>query len=398
MERHARSKLNTQIYEEASEWFVECQSGMHDLAARRDFDRWLRKSPEHVSAYLEIAAIWDEGAQLDPAAKWDADILIAQSAGDLDNVIRLPRAALPGASSPPASPPGISPRAGSPLGTSASGTSTPSPSPQGATPQSGPPSAASSSARYRHRRPYAIAGSVAVLACAAGALIGSQLNQPRYSTVMGEQRSLTLADGSTVELNSRSRIRVHYTERERAIDLISGQALFHVAKDHTRPFIVSAGSTRVRALGTQFDVYERQAGTVVTVIEGRVAVTTDGEISSLTDPSATATSLGAGEQLTVTANTLRRIPHPNIAATTAWTQRQLVFDSASLAEVAEEFNRYNECQLIIEGSDTFPFHISGVFASTDPDSLVRFLRARPGIRVTQTGSEIRVTKIIPGPG
>src|SRR5882762_8389676 len=91
MDRHARSKMNTQIYEEACTWFVESRAGDLDDSGRREFDLWLRKSPEHLSAYLEISAIWNEGPSLDPSAKWTADMLIqhALDAGE-DNVVPLP--------------------------------------------------------------------------------------------------------------------------------------------------------------------------------------------------------------------------------------------------------------------------------------------------------------------
>src|SRR5271156_4369013 len=97
MERPARSKMNTQIYEEACTWFVDSRAGDLDDAGRREFDRWLRKSPEHLSAYLEIAAIWNEGPSLDPQSKWTADTLVelARESTD-DNVITLvPSPALP---------------------------------------------------------------------------------------------------------------------------------------------------------------------------------------------------------------------------------------------------------------------------------------------------------------
>jgi transmembrane sensor len=100
--------------------------------------------------------------------------------------------------------------------------------------------------------------------------------------------------------------------------------------------------------------------------------------------------LSAGEQITVSPKTVRRTLHPNLAGATSWTQRQLVFDSASFADVAEEFNRYNERKLVIDASALDTLHISGVFSSTDPASLIRFLRDRPGLRVTETPTEIRV--------
>src|SRR5258706_7016023 len=91
MDHQVRSKMNTQIYEEACGWFSECRAGDLDDSGRREFDRWLRKSPEHLSSYLEIAAIWNEGPSLDPDSKWSADTLIqhALDAGD-DNVVPLP--------------------------------------------------------------------------------------------------------------------------------------------------------------------------------------------------------------------------------------------------------------------------------------------------------------------
>jgi hypothetical protein len=84
-----RLKLNLQIYEEACEWFIECRAGDLDEATRCALDSWLRKSPEHLSAYLELAAIWNEGPLLDPEGKFDRETLITQAALDRDNVIEL---------------------------------------------------------------------------------------------------------------------------------------------------------------------------------------------------------------------------------------------------------------------------------------------------------------------
>ena len=277
-----------------------------------------------------------------------------------------------------------------------------------------------------------------------------ELSAPVYSTALGEQRSIQFEDGSTVELNSRSKIRVKYSKQERDVELIEGQALFHVAHDVSRPFIVAVGATRVRAVGTQFDVYKKSNGTVVTVVEGRVAVYSapqgllprpSGEVPTLPVPAQAPTSspdssprkhsvsppssvshgssssasdpeghaqqpdsltlgitsgssflLAAGEQVTVTADSAQRTANPNVAGATAWREREIVFESATLSDVAEEFNRYNQRQLVIEDPTLYGFHISGVFSSTDPDSLIRFLRERPGVKVTDTGGEIRVER------
>ena len=402
MERPVRADFNTQIYEEACEWFIECRAGDLDDTARAEFDRWLRKSPEHQSAYLEIAAIWNEGPTLDPASRWDLNTLVAQAAEDPNNVVPLDRTPRSTRNAPANQ--DLHDRVGA---------QTPAPG-KGAR-------------RRRHR--FAVAASILLVTTA----LATYLITPRgvYATALGEQRSLALADGSTVQLNSLSRIRIRYSERERTVDLLQGQALFQVAKSAARPFVVYSGETRVRAVGTQFDVYRKADGTVVTVVEGRVAILgspatpapgTDGiktgERPQTTTPQTFserngsgqredtgqfnpgpgtsvpegAIFLSAGEQITVTPRAARRTPHPNLTGATAWTQRQLVFDSASLTEVADEFNRYNERKLVIDPSALGSLHISGVFSSTDPASLIRFLRDRPGLRVIETPTEIRVEK------
>jgi transmembrane sensor len=181
-----------------------------------------------------------------------------------------------------------------------------------------------------------------------------------------------------------SKIRIRYSAHERTVDLLQGQALFQVAKDTIRPFVVHSGQTGVRAVGTEFDVYRKADGTIVTVVEGRVAVLRTPESRNFSS------LLSAGEQITVSPTAARKTLHPNLAGATSWTQRRLVFDSASFAEVADEFNRYNERKLVIDPSALGTLHVSGVFSSTDPASLIRFLRDRPGLRVTETPTQIRI--------
>jgi transmembrane sensor len=384
-----RSTLNNQIYQEASEWFVECRADDLDDKTRHAFDNWLRKSPEHLKAYLELSAIWNEGPLLDPHGKFDQETLIAQAVIDRDNVIDWSGA-----------------RNGDILVPATATAPAPAPAPA-------PRLAPTSRARHRfsRRRVAAIAASL-VLAAGAALFYVRTLQAPTYATAIGEQRSLALLDGSTVELNSRSKIVVRYTSQGRNVELLQGQALFRVAKDASRPFIVKTDATLVRAVGTEFDVYQKRDGTVVTVVEGRVAILTGhalpepGAAPSATDgsnqanlefPSVPKGQLGnilvaAGEQLTVTPKLIKIAEHPNIANATAWTQRQLVFESASLADVADEFNRYNDRQLIVADPRLETFHVSGVFSSTDPASLIRFLRARPELKILETESQIRIEK------
>ncbi|HEX3849127.1 MAG TPA: FecR domain-containing protein [Steroidobacteraceae bacterium] len=394
-----RLKLNTQIYEEACEWFMDSRAGDLDDAARSAFDCWLRKSPEHLRAYLEIAAIWDEGLSLDPKGKFDRDTLIAQAALDHDNVVELPslRSAEPprqdtAPEALPEPPPPSEVSAESRLLSGISSERRPAPRPG-----------------FR-RRHLAAAAACLVAALGAGLAYLGTHQPPTYAAAIGEQRSLTLADGSTVELNSRSKMIVRYSKRERRVELVQGQALFRVAKDAARPFIVKTGDTLVRAVGTEFDINQKRAGTVVTVVEGRVAILTEHVLA--VDPGAGAAApsdsnlafpivapgqvgnimVAAGEQLMVTPKVIQIAEHPNVANATAWTQRRLVFESASLADVADEFNRYNDRQLIVADPRLETFHVSGVFSSTDPASLIRFLRARPELHLVEMQTEIRIEK------
>lgn len=356
MSRQPATKLNTQIYSEAAEWFVTCRSDALDDAMRRNFDSWLRQSPQHLSAYLELAAIWNEGPGLDAQRRWDSETLIAQALADQSNVVPLIKPAA---------------RAGT----------------------------THSSSRMRW-----IAASIATIAVGMATLVWVYVSrEPIYMTQIGEQRSITLSDGSTLELNSRSKVRVRYSEHERGLELIQGQALFRVAKDASRPFVVSSDGTRVRAVGTQFDVNRKRGGTVVTVVEGQVSVTTNVpdagidpvDVSEPAMPRLAQESgimLAAGEQITVTDTAAEQITRPNVARAIAWTQRQLVFEAATLTEVADEFNRYNQRQLIVQDPDLYEFHISGVFSSTDPDALLQFLRERAGVHVVETETAIFLTR------
>jgi transmembrane sensor len=359
MPRISSAKLNAQIYSEASEWFVNCRSGALDDATRRKFDAWLRQSPQHLSAYLELAAIWDEGPAMDAERRWDSDTLIAEALADQSNVTQL--ITLPTVRAP---------------------------------------------ATISHARWAAV---IAFVAIGLAAFVWVYMfREPIYITQIGEQRSITLPDGSTMELNSRSRVRVRYSEHERALQLLEGQALFRVAKNPSRPFIVTTDSTRVRAVGTQFDVNKKREGTVVTVVEGRVSVLTDLSDARV-DPIAVNVTeampqlasengagagilLAAGEQIAVSDKAAERIRQPDVARAIAWTQKQLVFKAATLTEVAEEFNRYNQRQLIVQDPELYEFHISGVFASTDPGALLQFLRERAGVHVVESDSAIYLTK------
>lgn len=349
--------MNRQVYEEASEWLVELRVGDIDGPSRVRFDAWLRTSPEHIRAFLELSSIWEEGTNPEVARAHSTEELIARARAAPVNVVPL-------------------------------GAPTPEPAPI--------------MPAHRKRLPLALAASLGLAALMAWAVY-SYWN-PTYATGTGEQRTVVLADGSSVELNARSRIRVRFSSSERDVDLITGQALFRVAKNPARPFVVQSEATRVRAVGTEFDVYRKSSGTTVTVLEGRVAVlptqppsadtpSTGAVTADSTTVTAQATILvSAGEQVTVTPSNIGSPAHADVAAATAWTRKELVFDGATLYDVAQEFNRYNVKQLIVSDAALKDFHVTGVFSSTNPASLLMFLKAQKGIHVQETPEGIRISR------
>ena len=408
------AKPNRQILDEASEWFVDFRVGDVNEHSRERFDEWLRRSPEHIRAYIEIARTYVEMPNPHGTKPLDVEALIAYARSG-ETVVPFSDA---GHGQPNA------PRA---LAAELKFMEQPT-------------KRAQRSPRLRRR--ILAAASCALVLMVAGAVWWNVARYPLYATDIGERRSITLADGSTVDLNARSRLRIEFSQAERRVLLLEGQALFQVSKDKNRPFIVRSGNATVRAVGTQFDVNRNGSGTTVTVLEGRVAVYSGPPVGPTTmtpaphptagsphasalpqtaghlpiaplssshsagsppsppaaperllDPSGSAAIiLSAGEQVTVTPAAVVPAPvHADIGATTAWMERRLIFEGSKLSVVVQEFNRYNKRQLVIEGDQLSGFHVSGVYSSSDPASLIRFLRDQPGIEIVESATEVQIS-------
>jgi transmembrane sensor len=347
--RYLNGKTHAAVVAEASEWFIDFRAGDVDGEARLRFIEWLRRSPEHIQAYLEVSGVWSELPSSDPEGRFDIASLIARARNEPDVL--------------PLSP--VNPRL-----------------------PPAPPAAEPRALRKLLRRPVLVAAALALLASITALFLWIDSDTARsYSTGIGEQRTIQLLDGSTVELNARSRVKIHLTDRRRDVALIEGQALFRVAKDTQRPFVVRAGDAQVRAVGTEFDVYKKQAETVVTVVEGRVET-----YSGADGADAAAIMLSAGEQLTVLPHTVTKPTRADTVAATAWVQKRLIFEETPLNEVAEEFNRYNRRPLAIDDAELQTLKISGVYSSTDPTSLINFLRSQNSINVIETENQVRVVR------
>jgi transmembrane sensor len=194
----------------------------------------------------------------------------------------------------------------------------------------------------------------------------------RYVSGIGEIRRIALEDGSSLVLNTATEVTVKLSQRQRDIRLIRGEALFEVAHDHLRPFVVVANDTAVRAVGTAFAVRLESTQVDVTVTDGVVEV-----VSSLPPGISTATSLGwDGNAQRVSANHRivigrARVPEISAIAATdadrrlAWRDGMVSFDGESLRMAVAEINRHNRRQIVVDDPALAAKPIVGIFRTTD---------------------------------
>jgi transmembrane sensor len=239
----------------------------------------------------------------------------------------------------------------------------------------------------------ALAGMAAL--CAALACTIYLLRDDTLATGPSEQRIVDLTDGSQVTLNANSRVVVQYNDRVRKITLATGEALFDVVKDRSRPFVVVAGHRKVIAIGTSFEVRrEESAGSTfaVTLVEGHVAIE---PISSPDSPPNTSsngvTLLNPGERLRFAGATNESLDSPSIERVTAWRRGQLIFDNTSLGEAAAEFNRYGTRKLAIDGATVQNLRVGGVFKISDPYSFAQSMASIYHLQIIVRGKTITLT-------
>jgi transmembrane sensor len=333
----------TSISQQAARWWVVLHNMETSAAEKREFVEWVGRAPERVEACLRIARVHAAVSRADvgwPRTPAEELVRNALAAPD-DSVIPLRPNALP--------------------------------------------------KRKEERRPSALrwvaglAASIMVIAGLGWWLTPSRSEQ--FQTKMGEQRSVLLADGSRVTLNTASKIEVRLQADHRIVQLLQGEVLFDVAHDSERPFDVHAGHVVVRAVGTQFDIDRRATRTAVTVVEGRVAMIV------ADSPTGNLPVLSAGDRVVVHGAALGALEHDiNLSEVTAWTQHQLVFRHRPLGEIADEFNRYNVGRIEIRSPSLREQELTGTFSSNDVASFVAVLAGTPGVQVGDDGAGGYVVK------
>lgn len=316
----------TTVRDDAARWFVRLQEPAIDADEQQRFDAWLNQHPQHRDEFQLLQGLWS-AADLLPAPRLKALV-----------------------ETPPT---------------------------------------------RRQRRPllrYAVAASV--LAVALGLGLFSGLNHPggyraEFATALGERKHVALPDGSVIDLNSRSRLQVRYEKERRVIELSEGEAMFSVAHDTSRPFVVETGNGKVTVTGTRFDVRRDIAQTRVAVEQGTVKVqgrdAADDQFINLT--AGLGTSVDAQGKVAAAYAV-------NPAELTAWRSGKLVFNNASLSEVAAEVSRYREKPLTVANPTVASLRLTSVFKSDNTDALLKALPSilPVAVRTLADGSQEIIAK------
>lgn len=219
----------------------------------------------------------------------------------------------------------------------------------------------------------------------------------KIATDVGQQLATVLEDGTRVTLNTNSRLTVQFDERTRRVILEAGEALFEVAQNKSRPFVVRAGGREVIALGTQF-VVRHDAGrayTAVTLVEGKVSIAPIDIapiISELDLP--TATILEPGERVTFDQEQKVQIDRPPLEKVISWKRGQIAFERTPLAEAVAEVNRYSTRKIELADSELANLPISGLFRTGDQENFVLALTSMYPLQAQERGS---VTVIVRAP-
>lgn len=326
------------ISQEAAEWFARMKDPRVPLDDRRRFLRWLKQSQVHVAEYLTVAGIDGDLRR--------AHLTLAFADGAASNVVELFA-------------------------------------------QSERSTVVVAPARWKVAAAIAACGLATLLFLA----LRTSPHERSIQTGLGEWRTVTLADGSELQLGPNTLLKVDLSDVRRAIGLARGEAYFKVAKDPLRPFQVEANTFAVLAVGTEFAVSRRKGEVIVTVSEGVVRVA----------PSAGSKKPGAGDDVQIRADYQLRIAgmdtwpvqpsRIDIRHELAWRNRQLMFQIGdTLAEAVEEFNLRNRVQLQLDPRAA-GLPVRGSFDAADPVAFAQTVdRTSSRVAVQKLAAEILLIK------
>jgi transmembrane sensor len=235
------------------------------------------------------------------------------------------------------------------------------------------------------------AGAIAASALVAAGTWQVLRHRGRFATGKGETRVVALKDGSVVTLNTTSEIQVNFSDALRSVELIGGEALFDVAKNKTRPFVVSAGDTDVRAVGTSFTVRRLETAPVeVLVREGVVEVFKPEAGAAPVRIAANNKAVAqAGDGAAITATP---VPVAQLHRQLAWQNGQIAFEGETLAQAAQQFSRYSDTRIVIEDPALAREEIAGLFKATDPVGFAKKIAISLNAHAEISEGEVRLTR------
>ncbi|MHC3914189.1 hypothetical protein ACI0FN_00146 [Alcaligenes nematophilus] len=405
------SLLPDNPHDAAAYWFARVHSGDFSVAEEKRFLEWRQADSQNEFEYRALESIWqssllipdeelrgmlEEGVEVDAALDSDTGLVTKSPAGFVSDDATIlwsgsgsgsGSRSEAGFSSESSRSPGLSspttetstPYFGAVPGKSSSTTST-----RAATSFAVPPNAA----RRRFLWQGAAVGAVVVLG-AGGVYLAQQdtvSHALSYTTAFGEQKTVTLPDGSEVHMNVSTELVLHYQAHRRQLTLLKGEATFVVQTDKNRPFIVDAGQVQVEVTGTVFNVRRHAQGNVeVAVTEGSVQVSS-GPWWNRKQASLTPGMLAQGSE-----DQAWLVQRTDVAARTAWRQGKVVFRDQTLDEVVQEMNRYLPEPIKLMDEKLKRLRMAGVFNIEDAQGFLLALQEQlPGTVVMRLDRRVGV--------
>ncbi len=219
------------------------------------------------------------------------------------------------------------------------------------------------------RRALVLSGGLAASAAVAGVGFSSLGYLPSltaltsdYATVVGQQSTIDLPDGSRATLDGDTALSLDYSSVERRLDLASGAAVFDVAGDAVRPFVVSAAAGETRTFGRSFSVQHGSGDVVLECLDGLLDVRCRGTLALRTGETVTYSAAGLGERSRL-----------DLETASSWRRGLLVFNNRSLENVIADVNRHRRGKVIIASQRLRSRRVSGVFHLSRPDEILRHL-------------------------
>jgi transmembrane sensor len=210
-----------------------------------------------------------------------------------------------------------------------------------------------------------------------------------FVTTVGERRLVVLADGTRLDLNTDSRVKVTYGSHIRRVTLEKGQARFDVVRNPSRPFVVRVGEEQIVALGTAFDVRSIDGRISIVLVEGSVAVLPAGD-SYTSAGSPSALTLNPGERLDFESPTFAVKSTIRLDREEAWVKGRVVFDATRLGAAVAEINRYASRRLELVNPALGDLLISGTFSVDDPNAFARAVAQMFSLQVIEAPNSVLI--------